>query len=150
MLHERHGQRNKRKQKEPAALYCLGEAGKFALAQPQEAQFARTEIHLQKNANVVKKRRDDAGHDDTGVGNTGKLGHDENGRPHDRRHDAAACRSGHFHARSQRRRIAQTLHDRNGDRTGRHHVGGGAAGDHAEKSRRANGDLGRPARLAAR
>ena len=98
---------------------------------------------------VGQQRRQDGVPDHVGVGDADVLGHDEGGRAHHRRHQLAVDAGGALDGAGLRRRVADALHERDGEHARRHHVGDRGAGDHAGHAGGDDGGLGRPAAEAA-
>lgn len=65
--------------------------------------------------------------------------------PHHRRHQLATHARGRLDAAGERRLVAETLHQRDGELSGGDHVGHAGAGDGAHQRRGEYRDLGRPA-----
>ncbi len=106
-------------------------------------------MNRDKHREIEQQRRHDCRRDNLEVGHPENFGHDEGGRPHDRRRDLPAGGGNGFHRRRKSRRIAETLHHRNGEVPGGCHIGDRRAGNHAEQAARNGRYLGCSARLAS-
>ena len=113
------------------------------------AGLHRLQIDDVEQRAVGQQRRQDGVPDHVGVGDADVLGHDEGGRAHHRRHQLAVDAGGALDGAGLRRRVADALHERDGEHARRHHVGDRGAGDHAGHAGGDDGGLGRPAAEAA-
>ena len=94
---------------------------------------------------VIEDGRDEGGLGDGQVADADDVRHDEGRRAHDRGHHLPAC-GGHGLDRAREvGRVADLLHERDGEGAGAVDVGGGASRNGPEQSRGENGDLGGPA-----
>ena len=126
-----------------AAAQHLAHAGQLLAWHAGQPVLGGAQVHLEDDAEVVKQRRQQRPDDDLRVGHANHLRHDEGRRPHDGRQELAADRGGGFHGASELARVADALHQRDGEGAGGDDVGHGRAIDGAEKARRNDGNLGR-------
>ena len=99
-----------------------------------------------EDAGEVKDSRQNGCDGNGNIGNCRNFAHKERGGAHDRRHDLTACGSGCFDGCGKFRLIADAFHDRDGNASAADGIGDRAAGIHALKCRRNDGDLSRSAR----
>ena len=79
------------------------------------------------------------------VGDADIFGHQERGGAHHRRHQLAVDAGRAFDRAGLHRRVADALHQRDGEGAGGHHIGDRRAGDHAGHAGRHDRGLGGPA-----
>ena len=132
----------------PLFRVALQRSGSCAGSSPVRPKPQGAEMHLGVDADVIEDRRQERRDGDVAIFDAGIFGHDEGGRAHHRRHDAAAGRGRDLDRGRDGGAIAEPHHHRDRDRAGGHHVGGRAAGDHAVHARRDHRDLGRARRAA--
>ena len=119
----------------PALAYRLPGVGAFVLGQAQQALAAGLQVHHPEGGEEVEHGRNHCGLDDLHVRHVDGFGHDEGHGAHHRWHDLPAHAGGGFHAAGERRRVAEALHQRDGELAGRHHVGHARAVDRAHERR---------------
>ena len=127
------------------ALHSRLHTGELILRHTQQAQLFATQIHRDEHAEIVQQSRDQARYHDIRIRNTDVLCHNKAGSAHNRRHQLATSRSAGLNSASKLRGIAAVFHQRNGEGTGTHYVGGGSAGNGTKCSRGHNSHLSRAA-----
>ncbi len=142
-------QRGQRQGQMPVFLQRLPGVGNLVGRQAEQFLAPRLQMHHPERGEVVERGRNDGGLDDVGIRHIEGFGHDEGHRAHDWRHDLPAHAGRSFHRPGEHRRVAEALHQRNGELAYREHIGHAGAGDGAHQSGRDDGHLGRAAaRLA--
>ncbi len=124
------------------------EARQVGLGQPLEAELAGLDVGQVEEGGVGGEGRDRRRLADLQVGNVDVLGDDERRRAHDRRHDLAVDSGRHLDRGGLLRRVADLLHQRNGEGAAGHHVGDGRPRHHAGQAARQDRRLGRPPLVA--
>ena len=117
-------QHRQRQQQVPASrlIACQG-FGHSSLGRPIEARAPGFEVHHPEGGDVIEDGRNDRRLDDLDVGHVERLGHDEGDRAHHRRHDLAAHAGGGLDRAGEHRRVAEALHQRDGELADGQHVG---------------------------
>ena len=121
---------------------CGSHAPKTVLQSPQ--------VHHEEHRSVVHQGGENRRHDDVFIRHPQERGHDEGSRSHDRGHDLPSGTRHGLHGPGEGGRIADALHERNGEGPRAVNVGHGGARDGAEEARTHHGDLGGPPRLGPR
>jgi hypothetical protein len=119
--------------------------GPAAAGQALEAGLHRLQMDDVEQRDVGGDRRQEGVLDHLDVRDADILRDQEGGRPHHRRHDLAVDGRRHLHRAGLCRRIADPLHQRNGEGARGDHIGDGGARDDAGQPRGDHRRLGGPA-----
>ena len=133
-VEKQHHQHHQRQQQVPLGGNRAPWIRAFRLGQPVQAGATGLEMHHPERRDVIEQRGDDRSLDYGDVGDTERLGHDERDCAHHRRHDLPTHARGRFDGAGEHRGVAETLHQRNGERPDSHHVGDTRAGDRAHQA----------------
>ena len=117
--------------------------------QRQDVGACGFEIDLNKERDIEQNGRNGCCQSHLGIRNAQKLGHDESGDAHHRRHQLPAGRSAGFDRSREMRAKADATHHRDGHDADGHDVGDDIAGNGAEQGRAHDRDLGRTAAMAS-
>ena len=132
------------------ALHGGPDTGQLLLGHAVESQFLAPQMHGDENAHVIQEARHQTCEHNFRVRNADVLSHDKAGGAHDGGNQLSAGGGAGFHSTGKLWGITALFHQGNGKGAGAHHVGGGSAGDGAERGTGDNGHLGRAAGGASR
>ncbi len=113
-----------------AARRRLQQVRRARARQAAQAHLGGLDVDDVEQRAVGQEGRHEGVLDDFGVGDADILRDQEGGRPHDRRHELAVDAGRAFDRAGLHRRIADALHQGNGEGAGGHRVGDRGAGDH--------------------
>ena len=136
---QQHDQRDEQMTALPEHLARMGDVLFGQTRKPQPLGF---QMHGIQQGQIIQKRRNRRRQHDLRIADAHELRHNEADRAHDRRGKLTAGRSNRFNRRGKILFIARFFHQRDGDGSGRRHVGDCRAVDHAHQGRRDDRNLG--------
>ena len=142
---DRHGEAADEGGTEGEAGQATQPGARLTVADGLHPELERLEVHDVEQGDVGDGRRQEGVLDDLHIGDAHVLHHQEGRSPHDRRHDLAVDRRGHFHRAGLLLGETDPFHHGDGEGARGHHVGDGGAGDDAGQGRGDHGRLGRAA-----
>ena len=131
-------------------LHRRTERGEFRLRKPLHAHLLGAKVHHEHDSEVVQEGGSEAGEHDRRVGDSEERTHDERRSAHDRRHEDSARAGRGFYGPCEIVRVADFLHERDRERSGRGHVRLRASGDRPHQAGGDDGDLRRAAAVSSR